>query len=169
VTGGPARRPATPEEMQVLGSALRLRIIRLAYQRPMTNKEIAERVGRDPATTLHHVRKLHAAGFLEALPERRGNRGAKEIPYRSTRLSWQLRLPQEDVSVAEAMLQAYLGEVTEVGIGVVDQSRLVVQVDAQARTELELRVGELLEEFANRAPQPGAERTAIYVALYPSA
>lgn len=167
MTERPQRRPATPEEMQVLGSAVRLRIIRLTYQRALTNKEIAERIGRDPATTLHHVRKLHAAGFLEALPERRGTRGAKEIPYRSTLLSWRLRLPHEDVTVAEAMLQAYLGEVTEAGIGSVDQSRLVVQVDEHSLAELKVRVGELLDDFASRAPQPGAERTAIYVALYP--
>ncbi|MCG8918022.1 winged helix-turn-helix domain-containing protein [Actinokineospora sp. PR83] len=153
--------------MQVLGSAVRLRILRLTHQRPLTNKEIAQRIDRDPATTLHHVRRLHAAGFLEALPERRGTRGAKEIPYRSTELSWQLRLPREDVGVAEAMLQAYLGEVTEVGIASVDQSRLVVQVDAETRAELAVRVGELLEEFARRTPRPGAERTAVYVALYP--
>ncbi|OLR95205.1 ArsR family transcriptional regulator [Actinokineospora bangkokensis] len=163
----PERRAATPEELQVLGSAVRLRIIRLTHHRPLTNKEIAEKVGKDPATTLHHVRKLHAAGFLEALPERRGTRGAKEIPYRSTGLSWRLSLGHTP-TVSEAMLQAYLGEVAAAGVGAVEQTRLVVQVDEASRAELQVRIGELLEEFAGREPLEGAERTAVYLAIYPS-
>ncbi|MBM7776364.1 DNA-binding transcriptional ArsR family regulator [Actinokineospora baliensis] len=164
----PPRRAATPVELEALGSAVRLRIIRLAYQRPLTNKEIAERLGKDPATTLHHVRKLVTAGFLEPQPARRGNRGAKEIPYLSTGLSWRLRYEQEErVDLAEAMLQAYLAEVAGTDLGELNQARLVVQVDAAGRTEFVERLGALLDEFSVRPLEPGAERTAIYVAWYP--
>ncbi|GLZ38657.1 transcriptional regulator [Actinokineospora sp. NBRC 105648] len=159
---------ATPVELEALGSAIRLRIIRLTHQRPLTNKEIAERLGRDPATTLHHVRKLVAAGFLVAEPQRRGNRGAKEIPYRSTGASWGLDFrdgrPEE---ISEAMLQAYLNEVSDVGLGNVVQSRLVVQVDERGRAELVGRMSALLDEYAARPPEPGVERTAVYLAWYP--
>ncbi|SDC46923.1 ArsR/SmtB family transcription factor [Actinokineospora iranica] len=161
-------RPATQVELEALGSAIRLRIIRLTYQRPLTNKEIAQRLGKDPATTLHHVRKLVAAGFLVAEPERRGNRGAKEIPYRSTGLSWGLDYRRgERIELAEAMLQAYLSDVTEAGLSKVNQSRLVVQVDEASRAELLDRMGALLDEYARRPPRPDAERTAIYLAWYP--
>ncbi|WP_253836005.1 ArsR/SmtB family transcription factor [Actinokineospora globicatena] len=154
--------------MEALGSAVRLRIIRLTYQRPLTNKEIAERLGKDPATTLHHVRKLVAAGFLEPQPARRGNRGAKEIPYLSTGLSWHLRYDNDDrVDVTEAMLQAYLAEVASTNLGELHQARLVVQVDDESKSEFMLRLGALLDEYQNRPPKPGAERTAIYVAWYP--
>ncbi|MGQ0838689.1 ArsR/SmtB family transcription factor [Actinokineospora sp.] len=162
------RRAATPVELEALGSAVRLRIIRLAYHRPLTNKEIAERLDKDPSTTLHHVRKLVAAGFLEALPARRGNRGAKEIPYRSTGLSWGLSYRYDGrVDLAEAMLQAYLGEVSDAGLAKVDQTRLVVQVDESGRAELMDRISALLDEYARRPLAQGAARTAIYVAFYP--
>ncbi|WP_245931769.1 helix-turn-helix domain-containing protein [Actinokineospora auranticolor] len=167
-TPRPGRRAASPAELEALASSVRLRIIRLAYRRPLTNKEIAEHLDKDPATTLHHVRKLVAAGFLEPQPVRRGNRGAKEIPYLSTGLSWRLNLgPDPDQSIAEAMLQAYLNEISGSGLGALDQTRLVVQVDAAGRAELMDRIGALLDEYAERPATPGAERTAVYVALYP--
>jgi DNA-binding transcriptional ArsR family regulator len=164
----PARVPATDAEVAALASAVRLRIIRLTHQRPLTNREIATRLDRDPATTLHHVRKLVDAGFLEALPARRGNRGAREIPYRSTGRSWALDDPAEaNPVVAEAMLQAFLGEVAAVDFADLRQSRLVVQVDEAGREELCRRIGEVLDDFATRPLAPGEPRTAVYVSFYP--
>jgi DNA-binding Lrp family transcriptional regulator len=133
----------------------------------LTNKELAERLGRDPATTLHHVRKLVETGFLAAQPQRRGTRGAKEIPYLSTGLSWQLD-SHHSRRVDEAILEAYLAEIAETDFEHVNQTRLVVQVSPDAREEFERRLDELLEEFRNRPVEPGAERTAIYLATYPS-
>jgi DNA-binding transcriptional ArsR family regulator len=158
------RRKATPEEAAALASAVRLRIIRLTYQDALTNKEIAERLDKDPATTLHHVRKLVATGFLEAQPARSGNRGAKEIPYRSTGLSWRLEGADGDLSLAEAMLQAFLGEVADVGPGALDQTRLVVRIDP---AELKSRLQSLMEELAARPVDGDTPTTAIYLAVYP--
>ncbi|GAA4433604.1 ArsR/SmtB family transcription factor [Actinokineospora soli] len=164
----PDRRPATAVEIAALGSAVRLRIIRLTHQRPMTNKEIANHLDRDPATTLHHIRKLVDAGFLEALPPRRGNRGAREIPYRSTGRSWRLDNPGSgNREVAEAVLQAYLAEVAKVDFTDLHQSRLVVQVDEAGREELNRRIAEVLDDFASRPLDQGEPRTAVYVSLYP--
>jgi DNA-binding transcriptional ArsR family regulator len=161
------RRRATEAEANALASGIRLRIIRLTFSEPLTNKELAERLGRDPATTLHHVRKLVEAGFLAAQPQRRGTRGAKEIPYLSTGLSWQLD-SHHSRRVDEAILEAYLAEIAETDFEHVNQTRLVVQVSPDAREEFERRLDELLEEFRNRPVEPGAERTAIYLATYPS-
>ncbi len=163
----PARRPATAAELETLGSAVRLRILRLTHLRPLSNKEIAERLGKDPATTLHHVRKLVDAGFLVADPPRRGNRGAREIPYRSSGLTWGLEVPDGGVELSEAMLQAYLGEVSDAGLASLTQTRLVVQLAADDRAELLDRVKELFEEYVHRPHEPGAERTAIYLSWYP--
>jgi DNA-binding transcriptional ArsR family regulator len=154
-------------EANALASGIRLRIIRLTFSEPLTNKELAERLGRDPATTLHHVRKLVETGFLAAQPQRRGTRGAKEIPYLSTGLSWQLD-SHHSRRVDEAILEAYLAEIAETDFEHVNQTRLVVQVSPDAREEFERRLDELLEEFRNRPVEPGAERTAIYLATYPS-
>lgn len=158
------RRPATSEEAAALSSDLRLRIIRLTFERPLTNKELAQRLGKDPATTLHHVRKLVAAGFLEAMPPRAGNRGAKEIPYRSTGLSWQLDNSENALAVGEAMLHAFLGEVADIGLEDVDQSRLVVTVDPE---ELKQRLATLMDELAAKPVKPDVPRVAIYLAVYP--
>ncbi|WP_329793768.1 helix-turn-helix domain-containing protein [Lentzea sp. DG1S-22] len=158
------RRPATSEEAAALSSDLRLRIIRLTFERPLTNKELAQRLDKDPATTLHHVRKLVAAGFLEAMPPRAGNRGAKEIPYRSTGLSWQLDNSENALAVGEAMLHAFLGEVADIGLEDVDQSRLVVTVDPE---ELKQRLATLMDELAAQPVKPDVPRVAIYLAVYP--
>ncbi|WP_281199704.1 ArsR/SmtB family transcription factor [Lentzea jiangxiensis] len=147
-----------------MSSDLRLRIIRMTFERPLTNKELAQRLGKDPATTLHHVRKLVAAGFLEAMPPRAGNRGAKEIPYRSTGLSWQLDNSENALAVGEAMLHAFLGEVADIGLGDVDQSRLVVTVDPE---ELKQRLATLMDELAAQPVKPDVPRVAIYLAVYP--
>ena len=160
------RRRATEAEAAALASGIRLRIIRLTFAEALTNRELAERLGRDPATTLHHVRKLVDTGFLVALPPRRGTRGSREIPYRSTGLSW--TLDGTDAGIDQAMLEAFLAEIAEAGLADVHQTRLVVQVAPDDREELERRLHELLEEFRARPVVQGAERTAIYLATYPS-
>ncbi|HVW41933.1 MAG TPA: winged helix-turn-helix domain-containing protein [Amycolatopsis sp.] len=161
------RRKATEAEANALASGIRLRIIRLTYREALTNKELAGRLGRDPATTLHHVRKLVDTGFLTPQAPRRGNRGAKEIPYLSTGLSWHLSLGA-DTSVAEAMLEAYLAEIAEVPLTDVRQTRLVVRLARNDLTEFEDRLQNLLEEFRDRSHDGDGEQTAIYVATYPS-
>ncbi|MEO6091223.1 MAG: winged helix-turn-helix domain-containing protein [Umezawaea sp.] len=158
------RRKATSEEAAALASAVRLRIIRLTYQDALTNKEIAERLDKDPATTLHHVRKLVATGFLEAQPARSGNRGAREIPYLSTGLSWRLDGSDRDESLSEAMLQAFLGEVADVGPAALEQTRLVVKIDP---AELKSRLHSLMEELAAQPVDRDTPTTAIYLAVYP--
>ncbi len=149
-----------------MASGIRLRIIRLTFSEALTNKELAERLNRDPATTLHHVRRLVDTGFLEALPTRRGTRGAKEIPYRSTGLSW--HLDSQDRGIDQAVFEAYLAEIADTGFDDVHQTRLVVQVPDEQILELESRLNELFEEFLARPVDTKANRTAIYLSRYPS-
>jgi predicted ArsR family transcriptional regulator len=162
------RRPATEAEAATLASAVRLRIIRLTLQEPLTNAQIAERLHRDPATTLHHVRRLVRHGFLEALPARRGTRGAREIPYRGTRLSWSLEDAKRDPSLAEALLAAYLDEVTEVGVAALEQRRLAVRLSPTDAAALRADLRALLDVYAERPDGPDGEALAIYVSVYPA-
>ncbi|TQM14296.1 ArsR/SmtB family transcription factor [Pseudonocardia kunmingensis] len=162
----PRRRPATEAEAATLASAVRLRIIRLTLAEPLTNAQIAARLHRDPATTLHHVRRLVRHGFLEALPVRRGSRGSREIPYRGTRLSWSLD-GAHDPSLAEAMLEAYLDEVTEVGVGALEQSRLAVQLSPDDAAALRAELCAVLDAYAGRPDVPGGEAVAVYLSVYP--
>ncbi|MBB1153733.1 MULTISPECIES: ArsR/SmtB family transcription factor [Amycolatopsis] len=163
------RRPSTEAEAAALASGIRLRIIRLTSFEAMTNKELAARLGRDPATTLHHVRRLVDTGFLVPQEPRRGARGAKEIPYLSTGLSWQLDNADADaIAVNEAMLEAYLAEMAEADLAETETTRLVVQVGAEDVAEFKERLYGLLEEFKARPRDPASERTAVYVSIYPS-
>lgn len=163
------RRAGTPAQAAAVASAVRLRLLRLCYERPMTNRELADSLGRDPATTLHHVRRLVDAELLVALPERRGRRGAREIPYQATGLSWRLRFDEtpDPGPVAEAMLEAFLGEVSDVGVERLDQTRLVLALDEAGEAELRERLQALFDEFASRPVDPVGTRHAVYLAIYP--
>ena len=169
--GSIPRRPATAAQATALASAARLRILRMTFHHPMTNKEIAQRLGRDPATTLHHVRKLVDAELLEALPVRRGTRGSREIPYRATGLSWALDYDDDAVDAVtanQAMLEAFLGEVADAGVGNLDQWRLALRLADEDVEEFRQRLRDLLIEFAGRPVAPGNPLLGVYVAINPT-
>lgn len=167
----PARRirpPATPEQVAAIGSAVRLRILRLCLRRPMTNRELAQRLDMDPATTLYHVRRLVDCDLLEAQQPRRGNRGAREIPYLARGVTWELEWSAADrARKNEAMFEAFLAEVTEVGVERLEQTRAVLQLDAAAVADFQSRLHDLVDEFVRRAPAADEPRHAVYVAVYP--
>jgi DNA-binding transcriptional ArsR family regulator len=157
------RRQATDEEARALASALRLRILRICLDDGRTNQEIARILGRDPASILHHIRTLVRTGFLEPQEERRGTRGAREIPYLATRKSWRLNTPVKD----RAMLDTFLEEVALVPVADLDMSRLGLRLSATDWAEFQARLLELLEEFAGRPDDPSAAAWSLFIALHP--
>jgi DNA-binding transcriptional ArsR family regulator len=165
------KRPATRAEAAALASDTRLRIIRLTQGRAMTNKELAAALGKDPATTLHHVRKLVDTGFLVEQPPRRGTRGSREKPYLGTRLSFALTFDETEdrAAVSEAALGAFLGEVADVGVGAADLTRIVVQLPEEQTKQLLARLHAVLVEYVGLPYDPAGERTAIFLASYHSA
>ena len=163
------RRAATEAEAKALASGVRLRIIRLCLDKALTNKEIAERLGANPATTLHHVRTLVATGFLVPGEERRGARGAREVPYRSTHKSWTLDVHEHDVSGGkQAILDAFLDEIRLVDLDTDAGkfARLGLRLTPAECDELESRFTELLDEYATRPPSPGGRPYSIFLGLY---
>jgi predicted ArsR family transcriptional regulator len=152
------RRPATPAEAKALASPLRLRILRLCFDQALTNKQLAERLGRDPGTVLHHVRTLVATGFLAPGEVHQGAKGALEKPYRSTGKSWTLSLDKDDTtetSATQAMLEAFLAELAEAGPGAARNfTRLALTLDDDSLKELETRLREIFDDFAARPPDP---------------
>ncbi len=96
--GAVERRRATAEEAKAMGHPMRLRVLRLCLDQELTNKQLAERLGKDPGTLLHHVRILVNAGFLAPGEPRHGAHGALEKPYRATGKSWTLdfTIPDEE-------------------------------------------------------------------------
>ncbi len=157
------RRPATDEEAKALASSLRLRILRICLGAGRTNKEIADTLGRDPASILHHIRTLVRTGFLEPLAERRGARGAREIPYRATKKSWRLSNPAMDRS----MLDAFLAEVALVPAAEVDATRLGLRLCPADMAEFRTRLRGLLDEFADRPDDPSAPAWSVFLTVHP--
>lgn len=161
------RRPATEEEARTLASPLRLRILRLCLDVSLTNKEIAERLGRDPASVLYHVRRLVRTGFLVAEQERRGTRGAREVPYRSTGKSWTLSIGEsEDPRIgASTLVEAFVQDASRVGFGNVDGTRMGLRLTPDEHEELARRMFELVEEFRLRR-STGAP-WSLFIGLHP--
>lgn len=161
------RRPATEEEARTLASPLRLRILRLCLDVSLTNKEIAERLGRDPASVLYHVRRLVRTGFLVAEQERRGTRGAREVPYRSTGKSWTLSVGEsEDPRLATTTLvEAFVQDATRIGFEKVDSTRMGLRLTPEEYDELSRRMHELVEEFRLRG-SAGAP-WSLFIGLHP--
>jgi DNA-binding transcriptional ArsR family regulator len=156
------RRPATDAEARALASALRLRILRLTLDEALTNKEIADRLGLNPATVLHHVRTLVSVGFLQA-QDALVRDGARHVPYRSTGRSWHLSTP----AAAPSILQAFVDEVAGVPAEQLDASRLGLRLDDAGRAELGERLQALLDEFAARAPDPAGRPWSVFLSIHP--
>jgi DNA-binding transcriptional ArsR family regulator len=144
------RRPATVKEVKALGHPLRLRILRLCGERDLTNKQLAERLDRDPGTVLYHVRQLVDAGLLEPTEVRAGDSGALEKPYRSTGRSWWLDGPlnNSDPEVRLAPLEAFAAELTEAGPeSVQTYERFTLHLSPDELIELDRRIVAILDEY----------------------
>jgi DNA-binding transcriptional ArsR family regulator len=161
------RRTPTDAERRALASSLRLRILRLTLDEPLSNREIAERLGRHPATTLHHVRTLVDTGFLAAEPVRRGTRGAREIPYRATRLSWRLDLSDVAGAHGAVMLEAFLEEARAAGLERLRTIRLGLRLRPHEYEEFEERLQAIFDEYAARPPSDGGQAWSVFVGLHP--
>jgi hypothetical protein len=133
----------------------------------LTNREIAGRLGRNPATTLHHVRTLVDTGFLTAGPVRRGTRGSREIPYRATGLSWALDFGDEAAGPSAIMLDTFLEEARAAGLERLRASRLGLRLRPEEFEEFERRLQELLDEYAARTPSEGGQPWSLFLALHP--
>lgn len=142
------RTPATAAQAKALGSAIRLRILRLCLHDELTNQQLATRLKCDPSTLLYHARILVEAGFLERVATRHGPSGAVEKPYRSTGITWNLDLGIDQHDATHAMLEAFRAEVAEAGPESVESiSRFVLHLDDRERDEMVERIQSILDEY----------------------
>lgn len=164
-----ARRPATLEEARALAHPLRVRILRLCLDEELTNKQIADRLGKDPATVIHHVKTLVATGFLSVGDVRPGASGALEKPYRATGKSWTLDISDrdEDLNVGTAMIDAFRDEVLESGPDSLRTlSRFAPTLTEESLDELVSRLKEIVEEFGDRPPEKGGKPYGVLVGVH---
>lgn len=144
------RSEPTIAEARALAHPLRMRILRLCGDRELTNKQLADRLGRDPGTVLYHVRLLADAGLLEQAPVRTGGSGALEKPYRSTGRSWWLNDPLKgaDPDARLAPIEAFQDELREAGPESVQAfARFALHLAPEEATELERRIVAILDEY----------------------
>lgn len=148
---------------RALSSPLRLRVLRLCAFESRTNKELAELLGLNPGTMLHHVRTLVSTGFLVADEERAGAQGAREIPYRATGRSWQTPVPGITAILMETTRQQLEG----VDPDQVQTTWLGLRLNRQHLEELQQRLFELAIEFKERGPDADGETYSLFTMLHP--
>lgn len=159
-------RPGDPEaeaRMRALSSPFRLRVLRLCAFEARTNKELADLLGVNPGTMLHHVRTLVNTGYLAAEPERSGAQGSREVPYRATGLSWRTSMPGGSYTLVETFLQQIEGLADDD----LQTTWLGLKLDAQHREELQERLAALIEEFKERGPDPDGDTYSLFLAFHP--
>jgi DNA-binding transcriptional ArsR family regulator len=166
--GAKNRQPATPAEAKALAHPLRLRILRLCLDETLSNRELAERLDKDPGTVLHHVRLLVDEGFLQEGEPRRGRRNSREKPYLATRKSWVLDFGPVDTSgdVAVATAEAFAAELRASGpASLMTYARLGVRLTPPDQEALVRRIDELAEEYSG-LDDPNGEPVGIYLAAH---
>ncbi len=163
-----ARRPADEAEAKALASPLRLRILRIALHEPRTNKEIAEALGRNPASVLHHVRTLVDTGFLIEQPRRRGQRGSRELPYLASGKSFYLEMGEAMQYGDQNLLVAtFLEEVRGLPPGLLDSNRIGFRLKEADRVAVVDRFHALLKELAAMPSDPEGEPWSIFLGIHP--
>lgn len=158
----PPADAAAQARARALSSPLRLRILRICLHQSRTNKEIADVLGITPAACLHHVRTLASSGFLAAEEPRVGKRGAREIPYRATGISWDTPLPPSTL-----LLDTFLQEISGLPLDEIDATRVGFKLNEEHLAEFRTRLVGLLVEFKERGPDPDGRAISLFIAEHP--
>ncbi|MDE0546490.1 transcriptional regulator [Microbacterium sp. C7(2022)] len=153
---------AAEARLRALSSPLRLRVLRLCAFESRTNKELAELLGVNPGTMLHHVRTLVQTEFLVAEPERAGGRGAREVPYRATGLSW--RTPMKDQN--RVLVETFLQQIDGLAEDEMDTVWLGLRLNAEHKAELDERLSRLVTEFKERGPDEDGTAYSLFAAVH---
>lgn len=148
---------------RALASPLRMRILRLCLHESRTNKELAEELGVNPGSLLHHVRSLVSNGFLRAEEPRRGTRGAREVPYRATGLSWGHPVP----GISPILVETFLQEIAGLAPDDINANRLGLKLSPARRDELLERFHALLQEYAEADSDPDGLPISLFFVEHP--
>lgn len=148
---------------RALASPLRMRILRLCLHEARTNKELADELGVNPGTLLHHIRTLVDTGFLSAEEPRRGPRGAREVPYLATRRSW--NSGGDDIS--STLVETFLQEIDGLPPTRLHIVRLGLKLNAANRERLLDRFQDLFEEYKDVPADADGEPLSLFFVEHP--
>jgi DNA-binding MarR family transcriptional regulator len=148
---------------RALSSPLRLRVLRLCLYQARTNKEIADALGMNPASTLHHVRTLVRTGFLLPQEPRQGKRGAREIPYLASGRSWGTTVD----NVAPVVIETFLEEIQGLTPAQIHVRRLGLKLNTAHSEQMLARFRALADEYAAMPPDDDGVPTSVLFVHHP--
>ena len=154
-----------PEQLKALGHPLRLRVLEALGEGdlPMSNRELAQKLGVDPGHLHFHVRMLLKCGLIEQVATGKG----REKPYRSAART--LKVAPELVSAGASDLQATVVDDVRHGwnaYGDKGQFRFV-RINVRIAPEKALEVlSELVPRF-DEIEDEGEETLTITAILHP--
>ena len=154
------------EQLKALGHPLRLRVLEMLGgegEEPLTNRELADRLGVDPGHLHFHVKMLVRAGLIE----RAGGGKGREKPYRSVattvRVGPELLRSRLTGDLQEAML-----EEVQQGFAAREHGQFrSAQVNARVTPEQALELITELVEKARVMEDPGVDPLIITAFLHP--
>jgi DNA-binding transcriptional ArsR family regulator len=156
-----------PEQLKALGHPLRLRVLEALgeTETPMSNRELAQKLGVDPGHLHFHVRMLLKCGLIEQVSSGRG----REKPYRAAAKT--LKVAPELVSAGPSELQATVVEDVQKGWNAYageGQFRFV-RINARVSPEQALEVlSDLVPTFEElESESEGEEMLTITAIMHP--
>ena len=155
-----------PEQLKALGHPLRLRVLEMLGadgEEPMTNRELAQRLGVDPGHLHFHVKMLLRAGLIE----RADGGSGREKPYRALARTVRVAPQLLHSSLASDLQAAMLEEVQQAFAAHQQGGFRSAQVTVRCSPEKAL---ELLTEFVEKArdcEQPDAEPLVFTGVMHP--
>lgn len=158
----------TEEQVRAFAHPLRQRILDVLATEELTNKQIAEAVGKPPGNTHHHVTTLERAGLITQTRSRK-YRGVVERYYRTVAQRFALASPADGdsqkftVTALLAASERLADQAVEDGTGIVrivSETRWMTDNDMQRLDKL---LGELRKLMTSTSPdQTGSgHRVAI--------
>jgi DNA-binding transcriptional ArsR family regulator len=157
-----------PEQLKALGHPLRLKVLQALGDAdgPLTNRELAERIGVDPGHLHFHVRMLQRTGLIELAD---GGRG-REKPYRPVAAHLRVSPEFRAAGMAAELNAAMLDEVTRGwrAFGSTAEFR-AGQLNARLNPDI---VRELITELLERAAEledPDEQQITMTVLVHPKA
>jgi DNA-binding transcriptional ArsR family regulator len=155
-----------PEQLKALGHPLRLRVLEALgeAETPMSNRELAQKLGVDPGHLHFHVQMLLKCSLIEQVASAKG----REKPYRSAAKT--LKVAPELVSAGASELQATVIEEVQKGWNAyadAGQFRFV-RINARISPERALEVLSDLVPAFEKLEDENEEMLTITAILHPT-